>query len=205
MADERVITTVAGVPLEEYVERVRAFHGYAAPGMILGGFMVDLAMRHMPEGTLYDAICETQKCLPDAIQLLTPCTLGNGWLQIVNLGKFALSLYQKRQGDGVRVFVSPKKLESFPFVWNWFMKKGLKDTRDQNQLVEAISRVAPFVISVQRVKLQERFLKRRRHRSFTLCPRCKESYPADDGPVCLGCQGQAPYEEISEEDSPRGS
>jgi len=191
----RVSVTVAGLSLEEYVEKVKAFHGYAAPGMILGGFMVDVALKHLPENTLYDAICETPKCLPDAIQLLTPCTLGNGWLHIVNLGKFALSLYEKRRGEGVRVLVSPSKLEGFPVLWNWFMKKGPKEERDLGRLVEAICEVGPSVICHQRVQVQEKFLKGRRHRGFAICPRCKESYPADDGPVCLGCQGQAPYEE----------
>jgi len=196
-AKARVPVAVAGMSLEEYVEKVRAFHGYAAPGMILGGFMVDVAIKHLPQDILYDAICETQKCLPDAIQLLTPCTLGNGWLHIINLGRFALSLYEKRRGEGVRVFVSPPKLERFPLLWSWFMKKGPKDQRDLGKLVEAICQVGPLVISLQKVKLQEKFLKRRRHRDFALCPRCKESYPVDDGPVCLGCQGQAPYEETS--------
>ena len=35
---------------EEFVERVKEFHGYEAPGVIIGGFMVDLAYRHLPEG-----------------------------------------------------------------------------------------------------------------------------------------------------------
>jgi hypothetical protein len=50
------------------VERVKAFHGYDAPGIIIGGFMVDLAYRHLPEGGLLDALSETPKCWPDAIQ-----------------------------------------------------------------------------------------------------------------------------------------
>src|SRR4030042_1863444 len=63
---------------EEYFERVQSFHGFAAPGVVIGGFMVDLAYQHLPEDRLFDAICETAKCLPDAIQLLTSCTVANG-------------------------------------------------------------------------------------------------------------------------------
>jgi formylmethanofuran dehydrogenase subunit E len=48
--------------------------------------MTDLACRHLPADGLFDAISETPKCLPDAIQLLTPCTIGDGWLTIVNEG-----------------------------------------------------------------------------------------------------------------------
>ena len=60
-------------------------------GVVIGGFMVDMAYKHLPEGVLLDAFCETEKCLPDAIQLLTPCTMGNGWLKVNNIGRFALT------------------------------------------------------------------------------------------------------------------
>ena len=70
--------TICGHPYPRYLEMVRDFHGYVAPGMVLGGFMVDLAYKHLPEGDHYDALCETRACLPDAIQVLTPCTIGNG-------------------------------------------------------------------------------------------------------------------------------
>ncbi|HNQ47588.1 MAG TPA: formylmethanofuran dehydrogenase subunit E family protein [Syntrophorhabdus sp.] len=52
---------------EEYTEIVKKFHGAAAPGVLIGGFMVDAAIRNLPDGILYDAICETKSCLPDAI------------------------------------------------------------------------------------------------------------------------------------------
>ena len=37
--------------------------------MVLGGFMVDGAYKHLPEGGFFDALCETRACLPDAIQI----------------------------------------------------------------------------------------------------------------------------------------
>ncbi|MDO5538158.1 MAG: formylmethanofuran dehydrogenase subunit E family protein, partial [Desulfovibrionaceae bacterium] len=63
---------------EEYLEKVLAFHGHAAPGIILGGHMVEAAKARMKEGCLFDVLCETAQCLPDAVQMLTPCTYGNG-------------------------------------------------------------------------------------------------------------------------------
>jgi len=60
---------------KEYIHLVKSFHGNLAPGLIIGGFMVDLAMKNLPPGEFYDAICETTVCLPDSIQLLTPCTV----------------------------------------------------------------------------------------------------------------------------------
>jgi formylmethanofuran dehydrogenase subunit E len=35
---------------EEYVQAVKSFHGTLAPGLLLGGFMVDLALKNVPEG-----------------------------------------------------------------------------------------------------------------------------------------------------------
>ena len=52
---------------EEFVSRVKSFHGFEAVGVIVGGFMVDLAYKHLPKKGLFDALCETPKCLPDSI------------------------------------------------------------------------------------------------------------------------------------------
>jgi formylmethanofuran dehydrogenase subunit E len=46
---------------------VKSFHGHLAPGLIIGGFMVDLAMKNLPEGEIFDAVCKTTVCRP------TPC------------------------------------------------------------------------------------------------------------------------------------
>ena len=101
---------------EEFAERVRVFHGFAAPGVMIGGFMVDLAYQHLPREGLFDALCETSKCLPDAIQLLTPCTAGNGWLKVVHTGRYALALYEKSTGVGIRVHVDSAKLDAWPEI-----------------------------------------------------------------------------------------
>ena len=92
---------------DEFLQLVQSFHGYPAPGVVIGGIMVEVARRQLPAEVLFDAICETRNCLPDAIQILTPCTIGNGWLKVVNVGRFALTLYDKYQGEGVRVFLDP--------------------------------------------------------------------------------------------------
>ena len=107
---------------EEYVERVRSFHGFAAPGVVIGGFMVDLAYQHLPREGLFNAVCETPKCLPDAIQLLTPCTVGNGWLTVINIGRYAMTLYDKSKGEGIRVSFDPAKIETWPEIKSWFFK-----------------------------------------------------------------------------------
>ncbi len=178
---------------EEYVEMVRCFHSYPAPGVLIGGFMVDKAYQCLPEEGLFDAICETQKCLPDAVQLLTPCTIGNGWLRVVNLGRYALTLYDKHSGAGMRVFLDPAKLEPWQEIKNWFFK--LKDRKEQESplLLKQIKEAGTSVCTVHEAKVDLDLLGKARRGAFAICPRCKEAYPLADGKTCLGCQGKIPY------------
>jgi len=121
--------------LENYLHLVQSFHGYMAPGVIIGGFMVNLAKRNLPEETLLNAICETPVCLPDAIQLLTPCTTGNGRLKILNLGRFALSLYDKNKGDGYRVSLDSTKVDQWSEIKSWFFKLKSKIEQDKDSFL----------------------------------------------------------------------
>jgi formylmethanofuran dehydrogenase subunit E len=178
---------------EEFVEIVRAFHGFEAPGVLIGGFMVDYASRQLPEGLMLDAICETPKCLPDAIQLLTPCTLGNGWLTTVKVGRFALTLYDKETGEGVRVFIDPAKLEDWQEIKAWFFKFKTKAEQDFKRLLHEIKAAGASICGIQNVRVAPRLREKKDHRRFAICPQCMESYPLDDGAVCLACQGEEMY------------
>ncbi len=178
---------------EEYVERVLTFHHYAAPGVIIGGFMIDLAYRHLPEEGFFDALCETPKCLPDAVQLLTPCTAGNGWLTVVNVGRYALTLYDKKTGVGIRVFVDATKVGSWPEIKNWYFKLKGKEAQDELLLMKEIKEAGARICSIQHVKVADRLLKKKHRGAFAVCPQCSEAYPSADGPVCLACRGEALY------------
>ena len=178
---------------DEYLEAVRRFHGTVAPGVVLGGFMVDLALGNLPEGEFFDALCETRACLPDAIQLLTPCTTGNGWLKVVDLGRYALALYDKASGRGVRVYVDASKMEGWPGLKSWYFKLKPKKQQDSVRLLEEIKTAGAGVCSLQAVQLDPEFIKVRRRKGFKICMVCGEAYPVTDGSICRGCQGEAPY------------
>ena len=124
----------------EFVDRVKEFHGFPAPGVILGAIMVESALTHMPPKVLFNAYSETNKCLPDAVQLLTPCTIGNGWLKIQNFGRFALALYDKDTGKGIRVVLNPLRLEEWPEIKNWYYKLKPKEEVDSEELLNAIQK-----------------------------------------------------------------
>ncbi len=179
--------------IEEYIQRVRSFHSYEAPGVIIGGFMVHKAREQMPEGTLFNALCETAKCLPDAVQLLTPCTTGNGRLRIIESGRFALSLYDKHSGNGFRVFIDPGKLKDWPEINAWFFK--LKPKKEQNEalLLDQIKEAGGTLCGTFPVQVDPQLLQKKKAGNRTICPSCGESYPALDGTLCRACQGESPY------------
>jgi formylmethanofuran dehydrogenase subunit E len=179
--------------IEKYIHRVQSFHGHIAPGVVIGGFMVHLALTRIPEGVLFDAISETPACLPDAIQLLTPCTVGNGWLKIINLGRFALSLYDKYNGSGFRVFLDPGKLGKWPDIREWFFKLKSRSEQSHKEILSQIKQAGVEICGVSPVQIKPEFLKKRDKGKIAVCPSCKEAYPLNDGSICLACQGNSPY------------
>ncbi len=182
---------------EEYLQLVKSFHGNLAPGLIIGGFIVDLAMKHLPEGEFFDAVCETPVCLPDAVQILTPCTIGNGWLSIVNFGRFAVTLYEKYTGKGVRVFLDTEKLNNWPEVRDWYLKKKKKNEQDKDLLMAQIKEAGHGLLSVQHVQVEPEKVRRKKMGNVGVCASCGEAYPLKDGESCMGCQGDSPYSDIT--------
>ncbi|MGD2127338.1 MAG: formylmethanofuran dehydrogenase subunit E family protein [Desulfobacteraceae bacterium] len=178
---------------EEYFAEIEKFHGHMAPGLIVGGFMVEMARKHIAKGVLFDAICETSQCLPDAIQMLTPCTVGNRWLKIFDLGRFALALFDKYTGYGVRVFVDPEKLEPFAEIKAWFFRTDPKKAQDSERLLAQVKETGEKILTSQRVRVKPQALGKQHKGRIGMCPLCGEAHPLKDGSACLGCQGQAPY------------
>jgi formylmethanofuran dehydrogenase subunit E len=180
---------------DEFRALVQSFHGNIAPGVVLGGIMVEAAKSRLPEGILFDAVAETRYCLPDAIQLLTPCTIGNGWLKVLNLGRFALSLYDKYQGDGIRVYLDPAKVKDSSEIANWYLKLKPKHEQDKDLLLSQIREAGTDILNWQRVALRPQYLGKKSRGGMIICPMCREAYPAQDGGICRACQGEAPYQD----------
>ncbi|MFW6055447.1 MAG: FmdE family protein, partial [Thermodesulfobacteriota bacterium] len=178
---------------EEFKELARNFHGYPAPGLLIGGYMVEKAKAGLAPETLFEAVVETRKCLPDAVQLLTLCSTGNGWMRIVNLGRYALSLYDKYTGQGRRVWIDPEKLRSWPEVYDWFFKRKAKQDQDTEALFRQIQEAGPAYLGAAPIQVEARLLGKNDMGRIGLCPLCNEAFPESDGAVCRGCQGEAPY------------
>jgi len=184
---------IDNMPFEAFKARAAAFHGYPAPGLLLGGYMVAMAKRALPPDTLFEAVVETKKCLPDAVQLLTLCSAGNNWMKVVNLGKYALSLFDKRSGEGFRVHVAVEKLGPFPEIRAWLLKEKAKKDQDTERLFREIECAGDSICVMSPVRIRAAFLGHAPMGDIGICPQCKEAYPLADGPLCRGCQGEAPY------------
>lgn len=181
---------------EEFLERASAFHGNPAPGLLIGGYMVELARSRLPQGTIFDAVVETPKCLPDAVQLLTPCSIGNGWMKVINWGLYALTLYDKYTGKGVRVWLDPERLEKWSEIRAWYLKLKPAREQDKHRLLDEMRRAGGSVCGVSPVRVKIEEFKKKSRGAIEICSVCKEGYPSNDGSVCRKCQQASPYMEI---------
>ncbi|HOP46983.1 MAG TPA: formylmethanofuran dehydrogenase subunit E family protein [Desulfobacteraceae bacterium] len=173
---------------DEFLEKIRTVHGSTAPGVVLGGIMLDYARRHLPEGCIFDVVCETRSCLPDSVQILTPCSLGNGWLKVIPLGRFALSLFDKYSGKGIRCFLDPAKTVKWPEIHSWFLKLKPKKDQDLEGILQDIKMASFSIYGLQNILVKDFFRKKQQKGDIAICPSCHEAYPEKDGNICLGCQ-----------------
>jgi formylmethanofuran dehydrogenase subunit E len=185
-------TLVCGRPMDEFLGAIESFHGWKAPGLVLGGFMVDLAQELIGPGVEADAIAETRHCLPDAIQIFTPCTVGNGWLKILDWDKFAISLYDRRRLTGYRVWLDLEKTKLFPNLYKWYMRLAPKKVLPLEILLPTILDAGRSVLSTRPISVTH-YHQREKKGETGICPGCGEAYPTNQGPQCKACQGEAYY------------
>jgi formylmethanofuran dehydrogenase subunit E len=187
--------TICGKTCKEFYDAIERFHGWKAPGVVIGGLMVDLAQEHIGPGVEADAIVETIHCLPDAVQIFTPCTFGNGWMKVVDWDKFALTLYDKKTLAGVRVWFDLEKTRRFPDVYNWYMRLVSKAELPLDVLLKSIEEAGREMLSSAPVRVIQYQGKLRKAR-IGICSQCGEAYPMSQGDACLACQGKGYYERI---------
>ncbi len=169
------------------------FHGFAAPGLLIGGYMVELAKRQLPSGTLFEAVVESGKCLPDAVQMLTLCSLGNGRLKVFELGRFGVALFDKNTGEGIRVAIDAEKLRKWPEIYAWYFKEKPKHEQDVARLDKEIEEAGDSYCKIEKITIKDQFIGHHHKKSVRCCPSCGEPFPGEDGDLCRYCQGESPY------------
>jgi len=187
--------------LQDRIRECVAFHTYPAPGVLIGAFMVDYALELLgadPQQKLY-AVCETPKCLPDAVQVIARCTTGNQRLRVVPIGKFAITVNgvsDRETTDAVRVFVDGEKLRKFPTIDAWYANSPAYDKKTmKGALQDEIFRAGRAILSSERVKVG--VSAKKRWRSVT-CPCCGETVPdyMIEGDHCGACGSMRYYQRI---------
>lgn len=188
-SDRRIL----GEPVDEFFIRMEEFHGYRSPGILVGGLMMEAALKRTGPVPYLNVVTETVVCLPDAVQLLTPCTYGNGFLQVLDWGKFALTAYDRDSLRGARAWLNHDLLTDYPLINGWFERTGEKREKPPfSQLAEEILSARPELIRCQQVKLPHP-LKNTRPMPTGCCSKCGESYTLHHGSLCPACQGKSYY------------
>jgi formylmethanofuran dehydrogenase subunit E len=187
--------------LAEEILCLAEFHTHPAPGILIGAFMVDYARELLgvtPDQRLY-GVCETPKCLPDALQVMAHCTTGNSRLRVVPIGKFAITLNAQTEGavtEAVRVYVDIEKLKTYPTIDSWYANSPAYDKHTMSdRLQEEIFRAGRKILSSERVRVAVEKKKKWRP---AICPRCGESVPdyLIEGDHCGACGSMKYYERI---------
>ena len=186
--------TICGMDFEQFVYDMEDFHGARAPGIIVGALMLDTALEMVPESPDLVVAVETVTCLPDAVQVLTACTIGNGRLKVYDWGKFALCAYNRETMQGVRTWVAADAVARWPLINDWFnpaQRKGDSPTFDD--LVPVFFQARSELIAVREVRIvgEDHGFKKKK---TGICEKCGESYNLRCGPICSACQGLAYYE-----------
>ena len=92
---------------EYFLGKASAFHGHICGGIALGIRISLAAMRHLgldPRQKNKDIIVYTEvdRCMTDAVMVVTNCSPGRRSLKLVDYGKFAMTLVDLGTGRAVR-------------------------------------------------------------------------------------------------------
>jgi len=189
--------------MKEYLLTTSALHTHPAPGVLIGAFMVDYALDLLgatPGDKLY-AVCETPKCLPDALQAIAHCTTGNNRLRVIPIGKFAIAMNGVSEGPkakAIRVFIDLNKLKKFKTLDIWYANSPAFDKPTMaGTLQEEIFRAGREILSFEWVMVPVEG--KRKWKSIT-CPCCGDTVPdyLIEGDHCGACGSMKYYDTIKE-------
>jgi formylmethanofuran dehydrogenase subunit E len=185
--------SICGIALDDFIIRMEEFHGYRSPGILLGGFMIEAALDKLGTTPYLNVISESVVCLPDAVQLLTPCTIGNGFLQLLDWGKFAITTYDRMTLAGTRASLDLNQINRFPLIDQWFSRSENKSEKPpfEELSIELIAAKDRLIVC-RSVRLFKSFKESKRI-ATDRCKTCGESYALRLGSECPACAGQAYY------------
>lgn len=182
------------------VELAVALHGHLAPGIALGLRMSELALSRLKakKGDKHlIGISETARCLADAMQAATGCTLGHGNALVENYGKLAITIGDTRTKKGVRVALKEDANKHSPLMNKWMMRAGKLTHQEEEELGVQLLRMDEIFFSIQNVEINsdQNFEKS----GIVTCRECGELIPESltetkgNEIYCKPCTGTAYY------------
>jgi formylmethanofuran dehydrogenase subunit E len=188
--------------IRQYVRDCVSFHGFAPPGLLMGVFMVDLALDKLgakPNDKLY-AVAETSKCAPDALQVITHATVGNKQLRIIESGRFSITLSRYSlvtEAEGIRVYVDADKIKAYPVLSQWFANEpASKKVTDKAAIYDEILRGGRNIFSWEPVRVKVTQKRKWEAEKCLVCGEMVPDYLLKNG-ICINCAATRYYEKSS--------
>ena len=179
---------------KQNLQKTVDYHGHLCLGQVLGVHLAEKGMSALGTTDPKKIIVyvENDRCIADAIQILTGTRLGRRSMKLVNYGKMAATFINTETGAAYRVWVSGKINEMIG-------KISSNHDEKQRQYEIVLRSHSEDVVSVQEVivKIPPEELPGKPKRTV-ICVQCGEKVmdnkdiSSEKGPICLAC-AKGPY------------
>ncbi|MDR2873837.1 MAG: FmdE family protein [Methanobrevibacter sp.] len=180
---------------KEQLAKVEKFHGHLCGGILMGTKMTMHALEYLgmklnEKNKDLLVFVEIDRCMADAVQIVSGCTIGKRTLKLLDYGRFAATFYKISSGEGVRI------------IDNDIQNQNEEESKEH--LINRLSNTPnEELFTVRRVKLR---LKKSdfpgKDFSKIRCPICNEivkddKYVVRNGVgICKACAKESYYEFI---------
>lgn len=188
----------------EIVYKFRHRSPIRAPGVVIGTAMVSLGLEQLKDVKKLGAVAEARACLSDAVQALTGCTVGNKYLKIYDeIGRYAIVLYDRIDGKGLRVFIDLKKIKEAetPELYKFFHRKRAPEVQydmearalSAKKVIKEFLEINHDIFGVENVMIKH--LEKEVILPAKVCVICGESFTCSNNDVesCLVCSKKQDY------------
>ena len=187
---------------EDIVKLAETLHGHLAPGVALGIRMSNMALGKLNArrgDKKLIGVSETARCLSDAMQAATGCTLGHGNMSVENYGKLALVLTNSDTYKGVRISLKENAYKFSDLMKKWMLREGKLAHEEEEALSEGLLYMGEnyFKIEEININLKQDF----ESSSIVQCNKCEELIPSaltvgGDEVLCRVCAGVGCYDVV---------
>lgn len=171
---------------EQLIDECLAFHGHICIGQAIG---IRLALAGMKAAEIPDSgtreliiVVENDRCIADALMVLTGCRLGRRTMKLRDYGKMAATFFNEKTGKAYRVSLNAKGFEKF--------KEQMVDDKIQRSL-NFLNIPEDEMVNICEVKLNlSKYDMPGKPLKTTICPTCGEKVMdnKDINDYCFSCK-----------------